>query len=54
MEERSERVSKFVNDNVGMWGTGSILWIKYLHIHALSVNIYPHNLLVIYLGYRKN
>ena len=27
--------------------------MKYLHIHALSVSIYTHSLLRIYLGYRK-
>ena len=30
-----------------------MLWMKYLYIHALSVSIYPHRLLGIYLGYRK-
>ena len=45
----------FVSDNVGVWGTGSMLWMKYLqlHIYALSVSIHPHNLLGIYLGDRK-
>ena len=45
----------FVSENVGVWGTGSTrkLWMKYLHIHALSVSIHPHSLLGIYLGYRK-
>ena len=44
----------FVSDNVGVWGTGSMLWMKYLHIPALSVSIHPHSLLGIYLDYRKN
>ena len=30
-----------------------MLWMKCLHIHALSVSIYQHRLLDINLGYRK-
>ena len=30
-----------------------VMCMKYLHIHALSVSIYLHSLLRIYLGYRK-